>query len=355
MVQEETQREEGIPMRSAKTAFLLAALICAGGAQAQDVDSFFKGKTISMIAGSSAGGGVDLYARLIAQHLSDHIPGRPVIVVQNQAGAGSLVPAHNLFSVAPKDGTQMAVVLPGALFDPLMTGEDLSKYDPRKFNYLGNANADATVCIVRKDAPVQDYAQVFTQELMVGATGPGSVSVENPVFENNLLGTKLKIIAGYPGSNEMRLAILNKEIQGLCGEQWGSMKTSFPETMSSGGPVKVLVEEDAAANPELEKLGVPLITKYAKTDEQKRVLELFMLQGTVSRPFMLPPGVPADRVAALRKAFDETMKDPALKAEAAKAHLDLNYKTGQQVQDLIDSVYSAPADLLAEMRKAAKM
>jgi tripartite-type tricarboxylate transporter receptor subunit TctC len=341
--------------RTAIASAVLAFLASGGAVRAQDADDFFKGKTLTIFAGSTAGGGVDLYARMIAQHLPDHMPSHPTIIVQDQPGAGSLVSAHNLYSVAPKDGTQLAITLPGALFDPLMNARDLSKYDPRKFNYLGNSNADATVCVVRHDAPVQDFAQVFSKQLVVAATGPGSVSLENPVFENNLLGTKLKVISGYPGSNEMRLAVYNNEVQGLCGEQWSSAKAQFPETLHSGGLVKVLVEEDAAAVPALANMGVPLITKYAKTDEQKRVLELFMQQGTVSRPFMLPPGVPPGRVAALRKAFDETMKDPALLADAAKAHLDVNYKTGEEVQTLINSIYAAPAALIAEMRKASAM
>ena len=334
---------------------VLAVLGSHGVSRALDADSFFKGKTLTIFAGSTAGGGVDLYARMLAQHLTDHIPGHPTIIVQDQPGAGSLVSAHNLYSVDLKDGTQMAVTLPGALFDPLMNGRDLAIYDPRKFNYLGNANADATVCVVRRDAPVQDYAQVFSKELVVAATGPGSVSVEYPGLERNLLGAKLKVIAGYPGSNEMRLAVYNKEVQGLCGEQWSSAKQQFPGVLEPGGIVKVLVEEDTSSIPALEKLGVPLVTKFAKTDEQRRILALFLQQGGVSRPFMLPPGVPADRVRTLRNAFDETMKDPALLADANKEHLDINYKTGEEVQALMNSIYGAPASLVEEMRKASAM
>jgi tripartite-type tricarboxylate transporter receptor subunit TctC len=332
---------------------LLALFASTGFGRAQDAESFFKGKTLTLFVGSTPGGGVDLYARIFAQHLPDHIPGHPTIVVQNQPGAGSLVAAHNLYSVDLKDGTEMAITLPGALFDPLMNGRDLKAYDPRKFNYLGNANADATVCVVRRDAPVQEYKQVFSKELTVAASGPGSVSVENPVIERNLLGAKLKIVSGYPGSNEMRLAVYNNEVQGLCGEQWGSAKQQFPEILHHGGLVKLLVEEDAESFPALAKLGVPLVTKYAKTKEQKRILDLFLLQGTVSRPFILPPGVPADRVRALRQAFDATIKDPALLADMARAHLDINYKTGEQVQTLMNSIYDAPPQLIEEMRKAS--
>ena len=337
------------------TAVLATTAISSMGL-AQDAAHFsYSGKTVTIIAGSSAGGGVDLYARLIAQHLSKYIPGNPTVIVQNEPGAGSLAAAHNLYSVAPKDGTQMAVVLSGALFDPLMNGRDLTAYDPRKFNYIGNANVDASVCLVRRDAPVKTYQEVFEKELVVAGTGPGSALVDYPVLEHNLLGAKLRLIAGYRGSNEISLAIRRNEAQGVCGLLWSSAKQQYPDALDPHGLVKALVEEDVKSIPALKAMGVPLITNFAKTAEQKRVLEAFLQQGSISRPFFMPPGVPADRVEIMRKAFTATLQDRDLHAEAAKQGSDLNPTTGEDVQALVESIYATPADLVAILRKAAVM
>lgn len=334
---------------------VLTAVASALPAHAQDaVAAFYKGKTITIIAGSSAGGGVDVYARLIGRHLGKYVPGNPGVIVQNVPGAGSLAAARNLYAISPKDGTQMGVVLSSALFDPLMSGQDLQGYDPRKFVFLGNANADTSVCVVRRDAPVKTYADLFEKELVVGGTGTGSALVDYPVMEKHLLGSKLKLISGYKGSNEVSLAIARNEVQGICGLLWSSAKQQYPEAMKPDGAVKILVQEDVKALPALAALGAPLVTQFAKTPDQKRALEVFLEQGSISRPFMLPPGVPAERVAALRKAFMETLKDPDLQAEAAKQLSDLNSTTGEEVQALVESIYATPPELIATLRKATE-
>jgi tripartite-type tricarboxylate transporter receptor subunit TctC len=321
------------------------------GQEAQS--DFYRGKTITIVAGSTAGGGVDLYARLLARYLPKHIAGNPTVVVQNQPGAGSLTAAHNIYGVAPKDGTQMAIVLQGALFDPLMKGEDLKDYDPRKINYLGNGNIDSVVCIARRDAPVKTYAETFDKEMVIAGTGPGSESVDAPTVERNLLGVKLKLVIGYPGSSELKLALERNEVQGVCGFQLSSAEQLFPDLLSPNGAVKLFAEEDAKANPELQKLGVPLIVDLAKTPEQKKVLQVFFAQGAVSRPFLLPPGLPADRLKMLRAAFVATMHDPDLQADAAKQKLGTNIQTGEEVQATVQSVYDAPPEIIAELRKVS--
>ncbi|MDB5507865.1 MAG: Tripartite-type tricarboxylate transporter, receptor component TctC [Hyphomicrobiales bacterium] len=315
--------------------------------------AFFKGKTVTIVAGSSAGGGVDVYARLIGRHLGKHIPGNPTVIIQNMPGAGSLTAARHLYTVVPKDGTQIGVVLSTALFDPLMTGQDLQAYDPRKFLYLGNANADTSVCVVRRDAPVSSYAELSEKELVVGGTGPGSALVDYPVMERHLLGSKLRLIAGYKGSNEVSLAIQRNEVQGVCGLLWSSARQQYPDVLKPDGSVKVLVQEDTRPLPEIAKLGAPLIMEFAKTPEQKSALDVFLTQGSISRPFMLPPGVPADRAEALRRAFDATLEDPELRAEAAKQGSDVNAVSGAEVQALVEKVYATPRDLIAKLRSAA--
>jgi tripartite-type tricarboxylate transporter receptor subunit TctC len=322
-------------------------------AAAQDAASFYKGKTVTIIAGSASGGGVDIYARLLGRHFAKHIPGNPAIVVQNMPGAGSLAAARHMYSLAPKDGTAMAVVLSTALFDPLMTGADLGSYDPRKFVFLGNANVDTSVCITRKDAGVKSYGDLFDKELVIGGTGPGSALVDYPVMEKHILGVKLKLIAGYKGSNEVSLAIQRNEVQGVCGLLWSSARQQYPDVMKPESQVKVLVQQDTQSLPALKAAGVPLIMDFAKTDRQKRTMEIFLQQGSISRPFFTPPGTPAERAAALRKAFMNVVADSELRAEAEKASLDVMPQTGEQVQALVEKLYDAPPDLIAELRKGA--
>jgi tripartite-type tricarboxylate transporter receptor subunit TctC len=338
-----------------KQAVVAACFVAATfPALAQDsIANFYKGKTLIVVAGSSAGGGVDVYARLVARHLSKHIPGNPTVVVQNMPGAGSLGAARSLYTVAPKDGTQIATVLSGALFDPLMSGESLAQYDPTKFNFIGNANQDSIVCVTRRDAPVQDYKQAFDTELLIGGTGPGSSLVDYPVVEKNLLGVNLKLIAGYKGSNEISLAIQQKELQGTCGLLWSSAKVQYPDVLKPDGYVRVLVQEDAKANPAIAQLGAPLITSFAKDPNVKAILDVYYQQGALSRPFMAPPGVPPERVAALRKAFLETMNDPELKADAAKQQSDVAPQSGEEVEAAIRQIYATPAAQMDVLRKAA--
>ena len=338
-----------------KRAGVIAALVLglASPAGAQSVADFYKGKTFTIVAGSSAGGGLDLYARLLARHVGRHIPGAPTVIVQNMPGAGSLAAARHLYSVAPKDGTQAAIVLPGALLDPLMSGGDLKAYDPTKFNYVINANAESIACIVRKDAPVQDFGQLYEKELVVGGTGPGSSLVDYPLVTRNLMGMKLKLIPGYKGSREVSLAVRQNEVQGVCGLAWSSAKQQYPEIFEPGSDLKLLVQEDSKPNAEMRKLGAPLSIDFAKTPEIRAALEIYYSQGQISRPFILPPGAPADRVAALRKAFADALADPALVADAEKQKLDANPDSGEHVQMLIDRIYAAPADIVDLLRKAS--
>jgi tripartite-type tricarboxylate transporter receptor subunit TctC len=335
--------------------FAVAAAVGIAPAAGQDqVADFYKGRTLTIIAGSSAGGGVDVYARLVGRHLAKHVPGNPTVIVQNMPGAGSLSAARNLYTIAPKDGSHIGVVLSTALFDPLMKGEDLKAFDPRKFIFLGNANADTAVCVVRRDAPVKSYGDLFDMELVVGGTGPGSSLVDYPLVERNLLGAKIKLVAGYKGSSEVSLALQRNEVQGVCGLLWSSAKQQYPDIFRDDGLVKVLVQEDVRSSPDVQKLGVPLVTDFAKTPEQKRALEAYLVQGAISRPFMLPPGVPPERVETLRKAFVDTIRDPDLQAEAARQKLDTNLNTGEEVQALVEKIYSTAPDLIAVLRKAAE-
>jgi len=334
------------------SACVLAGMI-ATAARADDVADFYKNKTINIIAGSSAGGGLDIYARLLGHYMSKHIPGNPSIVVQNVPGAGSLSAARQIYSVYPKDGTYFGIVLPGSLLDPLFSKADLGPYNPTKFNFIGNGNAETLVCIARRDAPVKNFGDIFNTELLIGGTGPGSSLIDYPVATKAITGAKMKLIAGYKGSREVSMAIAQGEVQGICGLNWSSAKQQYPEVFDPNGPVKVLVQEDNVSWPELKQLGVPLSLDFFKNPDQHKLMEVMYSQAVMGRPFILPPDVPKERVTALRKAFIETFKDPELIAEAKKGNIDVVPNSGDEVQAWIDKLYATPKDIIDKLAAAS--
>jgi tripartite-type tricarboxylate transporter receptor subunit TctC len=318
-------------------------------AHAQDaVADFYRGKQVDIIVGSSAGGGYDTYARLIARHFSDHMPGNPEIVVQNLRGAGSGTATGYVYAVAPKDGTAMAAVFPGVLLDPLI-GDVQVQYDPTKLGYVGNANADVYICFLRSDAPAKTFQDTFSHEVILGASNAGGTTRDLPAMLDNLLGTKFRVVTGYAGSKEITLAIERNEVHGACGIGWTGLPIMHPDWFGKK-LMNVIVQVDIKGHPDLNKMGVPLAAQFAKTDEDRQVIELIESQGVFGRPYILPPGVPAERVAALRKAFVDTFQDPALRAEAAKMELDLDYMSGDDLQALVTKLYALPANIVARAK-----
>ena len=321
-------------------------------AQAQDaVAGFYKGKTVTIVVGSSPGGGYDLYGRLIARFMGRHIPGNPTVIVQNMPGAASNVAAGYVYNIAPKDGTVIGAIFMGAVVDPLFGDVKRMTHDTSKFNYIGNANSDAYVCLVRTDAPVKTLADAFDKELVVGASAEGASTRDFPTLLKNILGAKFKVVAGYPGTREINLALEKGEVQGACGETWSSVAATYPNWFKTN-LVKPLVQESNVGYPELDQMGVPLTRDFAKTAEQKQILELVYSQTTFGRPYVVAPGVPQERVDALRKAFMDTMTDPDLVAEAKRINVDAGPIAGDELQKLIAKVYATPSDIV-EKAKAA--
>jgi tripartite-type tricarboxylate transporter receptor subunit TctC len=333
-------------------AAALTLAVWASQAAAQDsIADFYKGRTVTIVVGSSPGGGYDLYGRLIARFLPRHIPGNPQVVVQNMPGAASNVAAGYVYNVAPKDGTVIGAIFMGAVVDPLFGDVKRLTHDTQKFNYIGNANSDAYVCLVRTDAPVKTLADAFDHEIIMGASAGGASTRDFPMLLKNILGAKFKIVAGYPGTREINLALEKGEVQGACGETWSSVAATYPAWFKDK-LVKPLVQESNTGYPQLDKMGVPLTRDFAKTAEQKQILELVYSQTTFGRPYVLAPGVPADRVAALRKAFMDTMTDADLVAEAQRMQVDVDAISGEELQKIIAKVYATPADVV-EKAKAA--
>jgi tripartite-type tricarboxylate transporter receptor subunit TctC len=326
-------------------------LWAAGAAAAQDLSElFYQGKSISLIVGSSPGGGYDTYARLLARHFGDAIPGHPSIVVQNMSGAGSNRAAGYIYSVAPKDGTAIGAIFPGPILQPLLSDVKLP-HDPSKLVYLGSANSDVYVCFVRSDAPVKAFKDMFTQELIVGASNPGATTYDLPLLLNNVLGAKFRIVTGYPGSREITLALERGEVQGVCGIGWTGIETLHPDWFAKD-TIRPLVQLSTKGHSDLNKKNIPRAVDFARNADDRKVLELVFSQGIFGRPYVLPPGVPEDRVATLRKAFVAALHNGDLTAEAAKMQLDLDPMAGDELQALIAEIYATPTHLVERARQA---
>jgi tripartite-type tricarboxylate transporter receptor subunit TctC len=255
-----------------------------------------------------------------------------------------------VYSVAPKDGTVIGSIFGGATLEPLI-GTTSVHHDPSKFHYLGSANDDVYVCLARKDAPPQSFQETFDKQLIVGASGASSSSDFASILKNTL-GTKFKIVLGYIGSRNIMLAVEGNEVQGACGLAWPSINVTNPNWFGDKGFVRVIAQTHVKGHPELNALGVPLASSFARTPEEKAILELYFSHTQFGRPYVMAPEVPGERVAALRKAFTETMKDPEFVAEAARLGLDIDAVEGAEVQKLIANIYGAPPDLIAKVKKA---
>lgn len=328
------------------------ALVAAPPASAQDAAAkFFAGKSIEIVIGTTPGGGYDTYGRLVARYMGGHVPGKATMVPKNMPGAGSAKAAGYIYSVAPKDGTSIGAIFPGAIADPLLGDKPKSQFDPAKFNYLGSANNEVYICVGRTDAPVQKFQDAFTKPMILGASAAGGSTRDFPALLNNVLGTKFTIVSGYPGSKEIMLAVERKEVQGACGYGWSSL-IAQNANMLKDGVVRVLAQEAAKSHPTLDKMGVPMTLSFAKTPEQKQILELVYSQLVFGRPYVLPPRVPEDRVKALRTAFTETMKDPKLIADANKIHLDVQSVSGEEVQELVAKMYKTPERIVQKAKQA---
>jgi tripartite-type tricarboxylate transporter receptor subunit TctC len=328
-----------------------AALVTTGPVRGEDsVESFFRGRTVSITVGSSAGGGYDTYGRLVARHIGKHIPGRPTVVVQNMPGAGSNRAAGYIFTVAPKDGTAIGAIFPGSILQPLL-GDTAVQHEPSKFNYLGSANSDVYHCFARTDAPARTFRDALQREIILGASNEGGTTRDLAAMMNNLAGSKFRIVTGYAGSKEIGLAVERSEVHGACGIGWTGFTTLYPHWFEKK-LVTVTLQLSMRGHPELNAMGVPLATEFARMTEDRKAMELVLSQGLFGRPFVLPPAVPQDRVAALRSAFTAAMNDPALITDARKANLDLEPMPGTDLQALVTSLYALPQAVVDRARQS---
>ena len=329
-------------------AILVSAIIlgASGTALAQPAADFFKGKQLRLIVASDVGGGYDVYARVLARHIGRHIPGSPTIIVQNQPGAGGMIMTNQLYGQGG-DGTVIGMPLNGVPTASLLSSA--AKFDSAKLNWLGSLSREPFVGFVWHTAPITNITEIATKEVLVGATTPGATMVDYPLLLNDLLGYKFKIVRGYKAPPQINLAIERGEVQGNGGVGLSVVKT-LTQNWIDEKKIRFLVQYNFQRHPELAN--VPLVTELAKSDIERQAMRLVFSRAEYARPFFLPPGVPADRVAALRRAFDATAKDPAFVAEMASLKLDLSPMTGEEMQTLVNDLAGTPAVVIDRVRSA---
>ncbi len=329
---------------------LLALLCCllAGGARAQPVADFYRGKTVNVWIGYGPGGGYDLSARVLARHMGRHIPGEPTLVARNMPGAGSLTLANWLYNIAPTDGLDFGIFGRTVPIDPLL-GTKGAQFDALKFTWLGSTSNEVSTCVAWHDAPVQKAQDLFTRELTVGASGAASPSAVFPYLFNSIIGTKIKVINGYTTSATILTALEAGELNGFCAWGWVPMKAMRADWIRDR-KFNVLFQIGLAKHKDHPE--TPLILDFAKTPEDRALLEILVAPQVFARPFAAPPGIPADRAAALREAFNKTVRDPAFIEEAERMVLEPDLVDAAMLEGVLRKIYDAPRPLLERAREA---
>jgi tripartite-type tricarboxylate transporter receptor subunit TctC len=325
------------------------ALCAAAPAHAQDVADFYRNKNVELFIGYSVGGGYDIYGRLVARHLGRFLPGNPTIVPRNMEGAGSVRLTNWLYTAAARDGSVIGTISRGVPFDPIL-GRPGSQFEAVKFSWIGSANDEVSLCMAMASSGVTDFEGLKKKEIVVGAAGSGSDDDQFPRVINAVLGTKMRVISGYPGGNDISLALERGEVQGRCGWSWSSLKSTHMHWVKDK-KINLLVQLGLSKHADLPN--VPSIMEFAKTPEDTAILRLIFARQGLGRPFVGPPGIPADRLGALRKAFDTAMKDPDFLADAEKGKMEVNPLTGPQVEALVAQVYAEVSPDIA--KKVAAM
>ncbi len=325
-------------------AAVVFVAVAAAPAAIADPADFYRGKTVDMLIGYRAGGGYDVYGRVVARHIGRHIPGQPNVVVKNLDGAGGLRLANFMAQQATRDGTAIAITGRNAAFEPLF-GNKVAQYDGTTFGWVGSANKDVSLCVSMKGAEAVKYDDLLSKELIIAGTGAANETDQVPRVMNALLGTKFKLIPGYPTGNGLTLAMERREVFGRCGWSWSSILSTYPQWVKNGD-INLLVQVAMEKHADLPD--VPLILDVAKTKEQREILRVIFASLTLGRPFFTTPGVPADRLAALRKAFMATMADKVFLAEASKVKLEVSPVDGAAAEKLVAEIYASPKEIVAK-------
>ena len=329
-----------------RLAFLLAPLLLmASPGQAETEAEFFKGKQIRLVVGFPAGNEYDLGARLLARHYTRHLPGNPNIIVQNMPQAASIVAANFVYSQAPRDGTVIGAITRNIVNQALFGHPNLVA-EPQKFIWLGSTSFPGRICVVGQKAPATAAADIFAMELVFGSVGPGNSTNTLPTVFNHVLGAKIKLIEGYRGTADVLLAIERDEVQGVCASN-GQFR-AVSQAIESG-KLRVLLRAEEAKMADYPN--AQSIYDFAKTEEQRQFMRFVFASTEYGRPYVLPPEVPASRVAAMRKALAEAVADPELIAEAEKAQVDMAWRAPEDLERITASLYKTPPELIENVKK----
>jgi len=332
--------------RSAPAAAAIVVSLSAI-ATAQD---FYAGKTIDIIVGGSPGGGHDAYARTIARHLPRHIPGTPSVVVKNMPGAGSMRAAGYVYSIAPKDGTTIAAVYPGAIVTPLLNPKSKAQYEPTKLNFIGSAENGARICATYRKSKIKTFADALAQDSVFAGSAPGAAAYEYGQMIRNTTGAKVRVVAGYKATRDMTLDMERGEVDGMCGWDWSTAKTQKSDWIRDKS-VNILVQFALEPDPELTKLGVPRIWDFIKSEDDRKAVQVVVSQQVFSRPYIAAPETPAAQLKILRAAYASVMKDKQFMADAEKSRLDISPSSGVKLQELVQKIYATPTATVERARK----
>lgn len=330
---------------------LLMALFCmAASASADPAGDFYQGKTVTIVVGYPPASGYTIYGQMLAKYFSEHMAGRPTVVVQSMPGAGSIKAANYVYTVAPKDGTTLGIFSVGALIDQLF-GLSKTSFDATKFGWIGNMDESVGVCVVKRDAGVRKFDDLLTRETLFGGTGPSGGATQAAIALSRLYGARIKLIKGYPGAQDVVLAMDRGEVQGVCGITIAVLNSRLSQQIKSGELIPIIHD---AMKPQPQLAGVPSVYDFAKSDDDRSVLDLLFGWRVLGRPLAAPPDISPERLAALRKAFIDAMHDPRFVAEAAKAQLDIAPSSGEEVATLIARLFSHSSDTIKRAADAVR-
>ena len=334
------------PSLVAPSLAAIALVGCAAGsATAQPADTFYKGRTVDLVIGYPPGGSNDVYARAVSRYLGRYLPGNPTVIPRNMPGGGSLLAANHMYSVAPKDGGTLAIISPTAALDQKL-GNPAVKFDAGKFNWLGRISSSVNQLMVWHTQPYTSWKDALGQEIALAATGAGSTVSVYPTVLNNVLKTRFKLVMGYKGSGEAMLAMERGEAHGHS-TSFEALKSQHPDWLRDR-KVRILVQFALKRHHEMP--GVPTALEIAETEEEKAILAAVLAATEVGKPVMTAPGVPAERVTLLRRAFDQMVKDPEFVAEFTRQGLDLEPLTGEVLQKLVEDVANIPPALTDKVK-----
>jgi tripartite-type tricarboxylate transporter receptor subunit TctC len=342
------------PMRARRPAAvfvvpMLLALVASAPSPAAAQADFYKGKTVEVIISTGAGGGLDANGRIVARHLGNHLPGNPTMVAKNMPGAGHIRAANYVFNQAPKDGTTIGTFIPIFVMAQVLERSKGIQFNPANFQWLVSTSSSNSTVYVWHTTGVKSLEDAMQKQVLMGGTGVGSYNVIYPTVLNSVVGTKFKLVTGYPSTTEIAIAMERGEVQGRAGNNFNSLTSEHGDWLKSG---KINLLAQVGLERDRDFAGVPLITDFAKTDEDRAILRFFSTDIVIGRPFVTSPGVPAERVALLRQAFDRMLKDQAFLDDCKKAGIDISPVGGIEIQKIVTDFMNTPANIVARAKAA---